>query len=60
VSGRMRLAVFLSAIWLAVLLGVGILAMETPTEWFLLIVFFLPLVALWGVAWVISGFKKPN
>ena len=59
-NGRKRLAVFLSAIWF--LLIAFFLAVETPTDWLavLLGVGILPLAALWGIAWVIRGFKQPN
>jgi len=63
-SGKMRLAVFLSSIWfIVVLIGFGGIAIgERLNEFEFFIIFLsvgiLPLLISWGIWWIKQGFKK--
>jgi hypothetical protein len=57
-SGLRRLAVLISAVWLAVVFAVS----ESDPRYFgpsfILAVGVAPVALAWGVAWVVAGFRR--
>jgi len=53
-SGKKRLAIFLSILWFVVSLMFGIV---TDKAIFILVLGVFPLLLIWGVWWVIQGFN---
>lgn len=68
-SGKMRLSIFLSIIWIGVLyfflwafsvLGFGYSNFEVDFEEGLIFAFFgpVPVIIVWGIWWIVQGFKQ--
>lgn len=63
ISGWLRLGISASALWL--LGNIVLCAMDssmTPSKWvaFLTSIGIIPLMILWSIWWVISGFRSQN
>jgi hypothetical protein len=55
-SGPRRLAVFASAVWVTVVFFASVL--DPVFRWeFLLAIGVAPVALLWGVVWVVAGFR---
>jgi hypothetical protein len=56
-SGKQRLAIFITLIWLSLIAFVS--ALDYNFNWaFFLGIGALPVAFIWGVVWVIAGFRK--
>jgi hypothetical protein len=57
VSGPHRLAVFFSVAWVAVWLFLSSLDPEFKWEFFV-VVGIVPVALIWGIRWVVAGFRS--